>query len=89
MPACTYALAPTDLPNFTKAGGSTSIVVTTPAGCPVTATSFQPWVTVGTIVPSGGTTTVNLNLLANGGAARATAIVLAGRLFLITQVAGP
>ena len=87
--ACTYSVSPLDLSNQPKTAGTPSIVVTTPAGCPVTATSFQPWVTVGTIVPGGGTTTVNLNLLANGGAARATAIVLAGRLFLITQVAGP
>ncbi len=87
---CTYALAPTAVENFSKAGGSTAIVVTTPNGCPVTATSFQPWVTVGAITPSGsGTTSVQLGISANTGPARATSIVLAGRLFLVRQSAGP
>jgi alpha-tubulin suppressor-like RCC1 family protein len=83
---CTYTLAPTDVHDFAKAGGSAHIVVTTPNGCPVTATSFQPWVTVGAITHSGtGTTSVQLAIAANTGPARATTIVLAGRLFLIHQ----
>lgn len=89
LPAsCTYAVAPNDLPNVTAAGGARSIVVTTPAGCSVTATSYQPWVTVGTITAIGGTATVQLQIAANPGGARATSMVVAGRLFLITQ-AGP
>ena len=58
-------------------GGSPSITVTTPAGCPVTAISYQPWVTVNSVTASGGTTTVALQVSANAGAARATAIVVA------------
>jgi len=89
LSSCTYSLLPVDLSNQPKTAGAPSITVTTPTGCPVTATSFQPWVTIGGIVPSGGTTTVNLSLLANGGAARATAIQVVDRLFLITQQPGP
>jgi hypothetical protein len=37
------------------------------------------------ITPSGGTTTVSLQIGANSGTARATAIRVADRLFLITQ----
>jgi hypothetical protein len=87
--SCTYALAPLDLSNRAAAGGAANVVVTTPNGCPVGVTSYQPWVTLNSITPSGGTTTVQLQIGANTGPARATAIVLAGRLFLVTQVAGP
>jgi uncharacterized repeat protein (TIGR01451 family) len=86
--SCTYSLSPIDLSNTAPAGGSANITVTTPAGCPVTATSFQPWVTVNSITPNGGTTTVALQISANAGVARATSIVVADRLFLITQL-GP
>jgi len=90
LPAsCTYALVPSDLANVAASGGARSIVVTTPNGCPVGVTSYQPWVTLNSITPSGGTTTVQLQIGANTGPARATSIVLAGRLFLVTQVAGP
>jgi hypothetical protein len=83
---CTYSLSPIDLSNTAAAGASPSITVTTPSGCPVTATSFQPWVTVNGITPNGNTTTVALTVSANAGAARATAIVVADRLYLITQL---
>jgi hypothetical protein len=87
-PSCAYSVSPLDLSNRPAAGGPASVVVAVSAGCPVTVTSFQPWVTVNGITPTGGTTTVSLQIGANGGAARATAIVLAGRLYLVTQL-GP
>jgi uncharacterized repeat protein (TIGR01451 family) len=85
---CVYSLAPLDLPNFAAGGGPANVVVTVPSGCPVTATSFQPWVVVTGITPSGGTTTVSLQIGANAGPARATAIRVADRLFLVHQL-GP
>jgi len=87
--ACPYALSPPDVPNFSKAGGAVVVTVTVPAGCPVTVTSFQPWVTVNGITPGPSTTTVSLQIAPNPGPARATSIVLAERLYLITQAAGP
>ena len=85
LASCTYALSPADLSNTAAAGGTRTITVTTPAGCPVSATSYQPWVTVTTVTPNGGTTTVTLQVNANAGATRATSLVVAGRLYLITQ----
>jgi len=82
---CTYALSPLDLPNVAAGGGPANITVTVPSGCPVTATSYQPWVTVTGVTPSGGTTTVSLQIGTNSGVARATTIRVADRLFLITQ----
>jgi hypothetical protein len=85
MTSCTYAVAPSDLSNTAAGGGVATVTVTTPSGCPVSANTFQPWVSVNSIAGSGGTTTVQLQISANAGLARATSIVLAGRLFLITQ----
>jgi len=85
--SCTYALSPLDLSNRAAAGGSADVIVTTPANCPVGAVSYQPWVVVTGITPNGGTTTVTLQIGANAGAARATSIQVADRLFLITQSA--
>jgi len=84
--ACVYSLSPVDLSNTPATGGALNVTVTTPSGCPVTAVSFQPWVNVNSITPSGGTTTVALQISPNAGAARATAIVVADRLYLITQL---
>ena len=86
--SCTYSLSPLDLSNTAAGGGFFNITVTTPAGCPVSATSFQPWVSVNGITPNGATTTVQLQISVNGATARATSIIVADRLFLITQ-SGP
>lgn len=89
LSACTYSLSPLDLSNVPAAGGVRSVIVTTPTGCPVPAKSYQPWVNVTSVSSTGdSTTTVALQIGANAGAARATAILLADRLFLITQT-GP
>ena len=86
--SCVYSVSPLDLSNRPAAGGPASVTVTVPAGCPVAAISFQPWVSVTGVTPGGGTTTVALQIAANAGAARATSIVVADRLFLVTQL-GP
>jgi glucose/arabinose dehydrogenase len=86
-PPCTYSLSPNDLSNRAATGGAANITVTTQVDCPVAATSYQPWVTVDSITTNGGTTTVALQIGPNvGGPTRATSIVVAGRLFLITQL---
>jgi len=43
-------------------------------------------VVVNSVTPNGGTTTVSLQIGANAGAARATSIMVADRLVLITQL---
>ena len=89
LSSCTYSLSPLDLSNTVTIGGLFNVTVTTPNGCPVSATSFQPWVSINGITPNGnGTTTVQLLIGVNAGTARATSIVVADRLFLVTQT-GP
>jgi hypothetical protein len=86
--SCTYGVAPLDLSSTPAAGGERTVTVTTPSGCPVTAQSFQPWVTVAAIEPNGASTSVRLAFAPNTGPPRATSVVLAGRLYLVTQL-GP
>lgn len=86
--SCSYGVAPLDLSNLAAAGGPQIVTVTTPAGCPVNAQSFQPWVSVVAIEPTGVTTIVRLQLAPNTGPPRATSVVLAGRLYQVTQL-GP
>jgi len=85
--SCVYSLSPSDLSNQPAGGGIANVVVTMPAPCPLPVVSYQPWVTLNGITPNGATTTVALQIGANAGPARATSIVLADRLFLITQLA--
>ena len=89
LSSCTYSLSPLDLSNRAKAGGPFNVTVTTPAGCPVTVASFQPWVSVNGITLNGATTSVALQIGVNAGPARGTSIRVADRLYLITQQAGP
>lgn len=86
LSACTYSVAPSDLPNIGTGGGRYAVTVGTPEGCPVSATPFQTWIRVASIVFGTSTATVTLDVDANNGPPRATSIVLAGRLFLITQL---
>ena len=84
---CSYAVSPSDLTNFKAVGGLATITVTAPPACAVTATSFQPWVVVAGIVTTGSTTAVSLQIAANLDGARSTSIVIADRLFLVSQLA--
>ena len=86
LSACTYGIAPYDLSGLAIGGGRYFVNVYAAEGCPVTATLFQPWVQVVGIAPGTSSTTVSLDVHANPGPPRATSIVLAGRLFLITQL---
>jgi hypothetical protein len=70
-PNCTYALSPLDLSNTVAAGALADITVTVLLDARSRPTSFQPWVTLSGIAPSGGTTTVSLQISPNAGAARA------------------
>jgi hypothetical protein len=89
LPSCSYVLSPTDLSGVPAAGGAGNITVSVAGGCPVPAGSYQPWVTVEAVVPSGDTTAVSLTISPNSGAARATSILVADRLYLVTQQGGP
>lgn len=86
-PSCTYSLNPTSL-GATAAGLSGSAVaVTTASGCPWTASTGTPWITIAAGASGSGPGTVVLNVAANTGAARNGSVTIAGLTFNVTQAA--
>jgi hypothetical protein len=83
--ACNYSLNPTGH-NASAAGGSSSVEVTTPAGCSWTSSGVPAWITG---VPSSGTgpTTINFTVSDNSGATRSANIIIGGQTFTVTQAA--
>ncbi len=84
-PGCTYALAPTAR-SFGAGGGNDSIAVTTAAGCPWTAGSDMPWVTVTAPGAGSGNGAVGYTVAPNTtAAARAATITIGGAVFTATE----
>ena len=84
--ACSFAIAPEQF-NAGSAGGTLSVTVTAPAGCPWTSVSQAPWVTVRAQGPESGNGTVLVTVADNTGPARAATAVIAGRTFTVNQAA--
>ncbi len=85
--ACSFAIAP-EQQTMSAAGGSTSVAVTAGAGCPWTAVSNAPWITVTAGASGTGGGTVQLSIAANTGADRVGTATVAGRTFTVNQSAG-
>jgi all-beta uncharacterized protein/BACON domain-containing protein len=81
--ACTYTINPTSF-STTAAGGSTTVAVTTTAGCPWTTTGASSWITV-TGGSGTGSGSVTLAVAVNTGNARNDALTIAGQTFTVTQ----
>lgn len=85
-PACTYGVTPTSL-SFGASGGSSSLNVTTPAGCSWTTTGGSGWVSAtGGGTDSGG---VTVTASANTGSARTASLTVAGQIVTVSQEAAP
>ncbi|MEW6126585.1 MAG: BACON domain-containing carbohydrate-binding protein [Acidobacteriota bacterium] len=82
--SCTYSINPTTQ-NFVAAGGSSSVTVTTQAGCNWTATSNAAWITITSGSSGTGSGTVNYSVTANSGAQRSGTMTIAGQTFTVTQ----
>jgi Putative binding domain, N-terminal/Viral BACON domain len=83
---CTYSASPTSY-STGSAGGSTTIAVTTNAGCPWTAVSNVPWVTVAQSSGT-GSGSVQIAVEATSGPTRSGTVVVAGQVVTVTQSAG-
>ena len=82
---CGYAAAPASAA-YAAAGGTGNITITTQAGCPWTATSQAPWITITAGASGTGNGTVQYSVAANAaGAARTGSITAAGHPITITQ----
>jgi hypothetical protein len=87
--SCTYALAPTSQ-TYTAAGGAASISVSTQTGCPWTAVSNAPWITITAGASGTGGGPVNYSVAANPVTApRSGTITIAGLTFTVNQEALP
>ena len=82
---CTYSLTPTSL-NFIANGGSSSVSVTAQSGCPWTAISNAPWITITSGASGTGNGTVNYSVAANSlTTTRSATMTIAGLTFTVTQ----
>jgi hypothetical protein len=82
---CTFGISPTS--TSAPAGASTgSIAVTVASGCPWTAVSNAPWITVTSGASGSANGTVNYSMAANpAGTGRSGTITVAGQTFTVTQ----
>lgn len=85
-PTCTYSLSPTST-SVAAAGGTGTVSVTTAVGCPWTASSDVPWLTVTSGGSGSGSGTVSYSVAANTGVARVGHLTIGGQLFSVSQAA--
>jgi uncharacterized delta-60 repeat protein len=81
---CAFSINPVNQ-NFTAAGGSGSVSVTTAGGCNWTTTSNDSFITITSGASGSGNGTVNYSVAANSGPARSGTMTVAGLIFTVTQ----
>ena len=82
---CGYVVAPTS-PSFTASGGANTINVTATAGCPWTAASSAPFITINAGASGTGNGTVNYSVARNVSPDQRTAtLTVAGQIITVTQ----
>ena len=83
-PACTVTVNPASRSvGATATSGSTS--VSAPAGCPWTATSNAPWLTIASGGSGTGNGSVAFNVAANAGPSRTGTLTIGGQTFTVDQ----
>ena len=82
-PQCSLAIAPTSA-RVSAAGGSITIAVTAPGGCPWSAETREPWLSVSP--QSGeGSASVQVVVAANSGTERQGTVDIGGLVFTVSQ----
>ena len=85
--ACSFSIAPASQ-NAASGGGSASVAVTAPAGCPWSATSNASWIGISSGQTGSGNGTVQLAVSPNTGSDRTGTVTIAGQTFTIVQATG-
>jgi subtilisin family serine protease len=75
--------------NFTAAGGNASVNVTAPVGVSWQSFVNDSWISVTSGGSGTGAGTLNYSVAANSGGARTGTMIVAGRVFTVTQDAAP
>jgi len=81
---CAYVVSPSAIAAGTG-GGPFTVTVTTSAGCPWTASSNQPWITIASDASSNGAGTVSFNVASATGPPRSGTLTVAGQTVTVTQ----
>lgn len=84
---CTFAIAPSTY-SAGAAGGSGSVTVTAGAGCPWTASSNVPWITITAGASGNGPGAVTFTVAATTGPSRTGTLVVAGQTVTVSQGQG-
>ena len=86
-PGCAYNVAPTSH-TAPASGGSVVVNVTAASGCPWSATSEAPWVTLQGVSSGSGTGAVAFTVAPTPGPARSGTLTVAGQQVTVTQSQG-
>lgn len=81
---CAYTVSPSTVSSG-AAGGPQTVTVTSAAGCPWTASSNQPWITITSGASGTGAGTVSFNVEPATGPARSGTLTVAGQTVTVTQ----
>ena len=81
---CSYTVTPSALA-MGAAGGSQALTITAGAGCPWTASSNQPWITITSGASGNGAGSVMVSIAAANGPSRSGTLAVAGQTITVTQ----
>jgi len=81
---CGYTVSPSTIAAG-AGGGSFDVAVTTSGGCPWTASSNQPWITIASGTSGNGAGTVSISVAASTGPSRSGTLTVAGQTVPVTQ----
>ena len=84
---CSYTVTPSALA-MGAAGGSQALTITAGAGCPWTASSNQPWITITSGASGNGAGSVMVSIAAANGPSRSGTLTVAGQTITVTQGQG-
>lgn len=83
-----YQVSQVAPPQYPATGGSGSLGMTCSAGCPWTATSNVPWISVGSPAGGSGGGSVGYTVAPNPGPVRVGSLVVAGQAVTVSQASG-
>jgi uncharacterized protein (TIGR03437 family) len=81
---CSFILTPTATA-FSSAGGTATFSIAPSGGCPWTATTTAPWITIVTGASGSGPGVVGISAAANPGDARTGTVTVGGQVFTVTE----
>jgi hypothetical protein len=84
---CSFLIAPTTA-SVPPSGGSQTVAVTAGSGCPWTAQSDAPWITIASGANGSGNGAVALNVASTTGPGRSGTVTIAGQPFTVNQGQG-